>query len=318
MSHDRHIVIGAGATGSATARLLADTGRTVTLVTRSGSGPEHPGIQLVAADASDPTTLIRLAAGAAVIYNCANPSYERWTTDWPPLAASILAAAEANDAVLATLSNLYAYPRSDRPMLAMDPLDPPSVKGAVRATMWADALAAHQAGRVRVVEVRASDFIGPGLGGNGHMGDRVVPRVLAGKSVSLLGSADVDHSWTAIADVASTLVALAADERAWGRPWLVPTVAPLSQRALVHRMCELAGVDPVTVRTMPSAMLSLAGLFSPVIRELKEIVYQFEGPFVIDSSETTETFGLEPTPLDETLTATLASYAHSTPSVAIG
>ena len=305
-----HVIIGAGATGTATARLLASQGEQVTIVTRSGSGPTAAGITRVALDASDTSQLSGVAAGAAAIYNCANPQYHRWTTDWPPLAASLLATAETTDAVLVTLSNLYGYAKPTAPMKAADPLDPPSIKGGVRAKMWHDALDAHEAGRARVTEARASDFIGPDLGATGHMGDRVVPRVLRGKSVSLLGDVDALHSWTAIADVARTLVTIGRDERAWGRPWHVPTVAPISQRALVHQMCQLADVKPVRVSSIPRVAVRSLGIFMPAMRELREVSYQFDSPFVIDSQETTDVFDLEATPLTETLQATLASYGH--------
>lgn len=309
-STNSHIVVGAGATGAATSRLLASTGATVKIVTRSGSGPELPGIERITADASNPERLTEIAAGAQAIYNCANPAYHRWTTDWPPLAASLLAAAASTEAVLVTLSNLYTYAAPTRPMRADDPLDPPSVKGGVRAAMWHDALAAHQAGRVRVTEARASDFLGPGVGESGHMGDRVVPRVLKGKSVSVMGDPDATHSWTAINDVARTLVTLGREPQAWGRAWHVPTVAPRSQRQLVTRMCELADVDPVKVSSIPRLAVAAAGLVIPAMRELKEVAYQFEAPFVIDSADTTRVFDLDPTPLDDTLRKTLESYGH--------
>ena len=89
-----HLIVGAGAVGSATARQLADAGEPVRIVTRSGGGPVHPGIERVAADAADAATLSRLAAGAVAIYNCANPPYHTWPRDWPPLSASMLAAAQ--------------------------------------------------------------------------------------------------------------------------------------------------------------------------------------------------------------------------------
>jgi len=303
-----HIIIGAGATGTATALHLADLGHPVRMISRSGTGPQHDTIELVAADAADRHDLRRLTTDASVIYNCANPPYHRWVTDWPPIADSLLAAAEASDAILVTLSNLYGYAAPTAPMVETDPLDPPSIKGGVRAKMWHDALTAYEAGRVRVVEARASDFIGPGVGASGHMGDRIVPRLLAGKSVSVIGRADVDHSWTAIDDVARTLVTLGLDRRAWGHAWHVPTVAPLSQEALIHRLCETAGVELAKVKTLPAVALTLAGAVSASIRELKEVAYQFENPFVIDSSATVATFGLEPTPLDETLRATINYY----------
>lgn len=302
------MVVGAGATGSATALLLAEKGQRVRVLTRSGTGPDHPAIECLAVDAADPARLTESSRGAVALYNCANPPYHRWGTDWPPLAAALIEAASTNDAVLVTLSNLYGYAAPTRPMHEDDPLNPPSRKGAVRAAMWHEALAAHEAGTVRVTEVRASDFIGPGVGASGHMGDRVVPRVLAGKSVSLLGDVDVAHSWTAIADVARTLVAAGGDPTAWGRPWHVPTAPPCTQRELVHRMCALAGVEPVKVKTLPPALLSVGGVFSKQLRELKEVAYQFERPFVLDSSATEAALDLEPTPLDDTLKATLASY----------
>ncbi len=308
-SPEIHVVVGAGATGSATALQLADGGTTVRVISRSGTGPTHPDIELITADASDVDALTRHTADAAVLYNCANPPYNRWTTDWPPLSASLLAAAEASGAVLVTLSNLYGYTPPTSPMKPTDPLEATSVKGRVRADMWHEALAAHEAGRVRVTEARASDFIGPGVGESGHMGDRVVPRLLAGKAVSLLGTLDVAHSWTAIDDVARTLIMIGREPAAWGKAWHVPTAAPMSQREIVHRMCDLAGVEHVPVRALPAIALRLAGLFSATIRELREVVYQFEHPFVIDSIATTESFGVEPTPIDETLRAALDSYS---------
>lgn len=309
-SNELHVVVGAGATGTATATLLAQRGERVRVVTRSGNGPLHPGIELVGADAADEAAFAEASAGAGVIYNCANPPYHRWATDWPPVASSLLAAAERHDAVLVTLSNLYGYAPPTAPMTASDPLDATSVKGGVRAAMWHQAKAAHDAGRVRAVEVRASDFIGPGIGPTAHMGDRVVPRVLAGKSVSLLGRTDVAHSWSAIADVAETLVAVGADERAWGRAWHVPTAPPMTQEELVHRMCSLAGVEAAKVKTVPNFVLTLAGVAVPAMREMKEVLYQFEAPFIIDSSETTDVLGLTHTPIDETLTAALDSYCE--------
>ena len=303
-----HVVIGAGATGTATALQLAEAGESVRIVTRSGSGPIHPRIELVAGDASNRAVLQEHTTDAKVIYNCANPPYHRWATDWPPLANSLIAAAEASGAVLVTLSNLYAYPKGSSPMAAVDQLQAPSEKGAIRQTMWEQASRAHVEGRIRATEARASDFIGPGVGESGHMGDRVVPNVLKGKAVSLLGRTDVAHSWTAINDVARTLIAIGADERAWGRAWHVPTVEPKTQTELVHAMCSLAGVDPVSVRTIPKAVVRLIGVFVPVMRELLEVLYQFEDEFVIDSTETTDVFGLAPTPLDVTLKATLDHY----------
>jgi len=302
---ETHVIVGAGQVGSATARLLAEDDRRVLLVSRSGSGPDHPNIEKVAADAADRATVLRLSVGAETIFNCANPSYHRWPSDWPPIASSLLQAARECNAVLVTLSNLYAYGPVDHPMREEDELAATGTKGRVRARMWDEAKAAYDSGQVRACEARASDFFGPGDTAN-HLG-RMIPRVLAGKTVRVVGNPDAPHSWIYVPDVARTLVTLARDERAWGRPWHVPTNPPLSQREVVATLAEAAGLPAPEVRGIPNWLIAALGVASPMLRELREVTYQLERPFVLDSSAVTETFGLEPTPMNEALVATLES-----------
>jgi nucleoside-diphosphate-sugar epimerase len=207
-----YLVVGASAIGAALAQALADHHHQVRLVSRRGSGPEDPNITRVAADAKNADALGELAARALAIFNCVNPGYHRWATDWPPVADSLLASAEGSGAVLVTLSNLYGYGRPTGPMTPDSPLLADYEKAQVRVKMWRDAKAAHDARRLRETEVRASDYIGPRA--ESAKGERVFPRVLAGKGCQILGSADVPHSWTYTGDVVATLIACAQNT-----PW---------------------------------------------------------------------------------------------------
>jgi nucleoside-diphosphate-sugar epimerase len=303
---DRHVIVGAGAVGRHTARHLAAAGHEVRMITRSGGGPEIVGLERVAGDASDPASLARLAEGAAAIYNCANPgSYTTWATVWPPLAASLLATAEATGAVLVTMSNLYGYGPVDGPMTESTPLAATGTKGRLRAEMWRDALAAHEAGRVRVTEARASDFWGP-EGGNDHLGQRFMPKLLAGKRLSHIASPDVPHSWTYLPDVGRTLATLGTDERAWGRAWHVPTNPPQTYRQMAELIATEAGLGTPKVSAIPHSLQRGLGLVMPLMRELEEVRHQFTDPFVLDSTAAQATFGIEPTPMAEALTETVA------------
>jgi len=302
----KHVIIGAGSIGTATALLLAERGEEVVVVSRSGSGPDHPAITRTAADAGSSAAIREIAAGAGAIYNCANPPYHQWQTDWPPIARSLLSAAEGSGAVLATVSNLYGYGPVSGPMTEDLPLAAQGPKGGVRVQMWRDALAAHEAGRVRVTEVRGSDYVGPGA--QGHLGERVVPRLLAGKGVTVMRSADTAHTWTATQDVARLLVTVAQDERAWGRPWHVPSNPPRTQREAVGDLCHVAGVDPVKVREYPRLLIAGMGLFNPLMRELPEVAYQLEDPFILDSTAAQQTFDLKPTPWDDVLAEVIESF----------
>ena len=309
MSQRTHLVVGAGPIGSAVVRRVVAAGDRVRVVTRSGSGPDLPGVEKVAADASDGARLVGLASGADVIYNCVNPQYHRWPTDWPPVADALLAAAESSGAVLVTTANLYVYGKVDAPMTEQTPLDGAGTKARVRIRMWEDALAAHQAGRVRATEARGADYVGPGS--ESHLGERTIPKLLAGKNVQVLGSPDTLHTWTYTEDMAMTLVALGADERAWGRAWHVPSALECTQREAIARLAEMAGVPMPKVSTIPGFLLKALGLVNPIMRELPEVAYQLEQPFVMDSSAAQHELGLLPTPADEALRAILSAFASS-------
>ncbi|WP_028810542.1 NAD-dependent epimerase/dehydratase family protein [Streptomyces flavidovirens] len=300
-----HVVIGFGPAGAATARLLAEKGHQVRVVTKSGRSPE-PGIEHVALDATDSERLIEAAQGAAAIYSCAAPPYHRWLSEWPPLASSVCAAAEATGAVLVLLGNLYGYGPVDGPMTEELPLAATGPKRRVRSAIWQQARKLHDQGRIKAVEVRASDFFGPGVTDGGHLAARVVPRLLRGKPVSTLGDPDAPHSWSYLPDVAGALVEVAGEERAWGRAWHVPTEPPLSTRQMVDLLAAQSGTGPVAVRRLPPAVLGVVSVFSPLIRELKEIRYQFDRPFVVDSSAYEAEFALRATPVDEQVKATVA------------
>jgi nucleoside-diphosphate-sugar epimerase len=306
----RSVVVGKGPVGSTLAQRLVERGDEVLVLSRSGGGSNevaaHPAVEHRAVDAADAGALAAAAGGADVLYNCVNPAYHRWATDWPPVATALLDAAEQTGAVLVTMSNLYGYGPVDGPMTEATPLAATGTKGRVRVAMWQQALARHEAGRVQVVEARASDFVGPRVTDGGFLAQRVVPAVLRGKGVQCLGDPDVPHSWTALADVATTLVALGTQERAWGRAWHVPTAPPVSFREAVAGLCAAAGVPPVRVARIPDLAVRAVGLLSPTIRELEETRHQRVRPFVLDSSAATAELGLTATPLEQTWADTVA------------
>jgi len=295
-------IVGAGPIGSRVARLLAGQGEKVRVITRSGRGPKADGIELVAADASDAQALTRLTEGAKTLFNCANPAYHRWLTDWPPLANAMLQAAKANNSVLAAVNNLYGYGPVDRPITEQTPMAATHPKLRVRAKMWEDMLASG----IPVTEARASDYIG--VDANSVLEEVVLKRTLRNQTAYAFGNPDAPHSWSNVDDTASTLVTIARDERAWGKAWHVPTAPAVSVRSIAERASELAGLAKPKIVTMPYAMLWTVGLFSPTVRELRATYYQFAKPFILDSSFTERTFGRKPTALDDSLAEIIGAY----------
>jgi nucleoside-diphosphate-sugar epimerase len=290
-----HVVVGAGPIGTGVATLLADSGQQVRVVTRRGTGPDQPNIERVAADASDADRLTALSEGAAVIYNCVNPPYTSWETDWPPLSNAFIAAAKRTGAVLAITGNLYVYGPVDGPMTESTPLAATGRKGRVRIRMWQDALAAG----IRTVEVRGSDYIGPGA--DSVFTFAILPAMQKHRTAWVPANIDLPHTFTYTGDVARTLVTLARDERAWGSAWHVPSNRALTIRELADRFFKVAGQPAVKVAGLPRWLPRTAAPFVPMVRELVEMDYQFYRPFVLDSALTTRTFGLSATDLDTAL-----------------
>jgi nucleoside-diphosphate-sugar epimerase len=303
----RHVVVGKGPIGTATAGLLAERGHEVLVLSRSG-GASTDAVRHAAVDAADGEALTRAVGRADMLYNAVNPpDYAAWTRDWPPIAAALLTAAEHAGAGLVLMGNLYGYGRPAGPMAPEDPLAATDAKGRLRARMWRDALAAHEAGRVRVTEARASDFVGPGVpAGQSHL-VRQLDTLRRGRRAWVIGDPDAAHSWTHVPDVAATLVTLGSDDRSWGRAWHVPSPPPRTQRQALTDLARAMGAPPARVSGIPWPLVRAVGVAVPLMREILAIRHQWDQDFVLDASATTATFGLTATPWDDVVRATVRS-----------
>lgn len=301
-----HVIVGKGPVGTTTAELLAARGHRVRVLSRSG-GTSTATVEHRRVDAADAAALTEAARGADALYNAVNPAYHRWPTDWPPVAAALLAAAERTGAVLVTMGNLYGYGRPSGVMTPQSPLAATDTKGRVRNRMWADALAAHEAGRIRMTEARAADFVGPQVpAAQSHL-VRQLPAVRGGRRAWVVGDPDAPRSWSYLPDVAETLATLGTDERALGRAWHVPSSPPRSQREAIADLCAAAGRPAVPVSGIPWPVLRAVGTFSPMMREVVDVRHQFDQPYLIDATATTETFGLTATPWPQVTAATVGA-----------
>lgn len=304
-----HVVFGSGPLGLSVVRELVRRGKPVRVVNGVSRPELPPGVELISGDAYDEAFARQVTQDAAVVYQCAQPGYTQWPARFPPLQASILEAAAAAGAKLIVGENLYMYGEVDGPIHEDLPYAPNTRKGRVRAAMAEAALAAHRAGKVRVALVRGSDFFGSQVLGS-SMGDRVFLPALKGKTASVGGRLDVPHTYTFIDDFGRGLVVAAERDEALGRAWHAPNDQPrITQRQFVERIFAAIGA-PVKVSGMGRTMMAIGGLIVPEARESVEMMYEFEKPFVVDSSRFEKTFGLKATPLSESIPATVEWYRN--------
>jgi nucleoside-diphosphate-sugar epimerase len=309
MSEDRlHVVFGTGQVGSALAAHLGGLGLAVRTVSRNRPRALADGVDWRAADVTDPEAAADAAKGASVIYQCLNAPYTQWPERFPPLQRGMLAAAEHTSALLVVLENLYGYgPTGGKPMTEDLPLAATTVKGATRAAMTAELLAAADAGRVRFAIGRASDFFGPGVTQGSTLGERVFGNALAGRRADFIGDPDLPHTYSYVPDIAAGLATLGTDPRAAGQVWHLPGPPTGTTRALLDLVAADVG-HRVGVRTLSKLAVRTLAVVNPMLRGLAEMAYEFDEPFVLDTSKYESAFGAAGTPLAAAIAATVAWY----------
>jgi nucleoside-diphosphate-sugar epimerase len=306
MTADMHVVFGAGQVGYLLAERLLERGKRVRVVKRSESRVPA-GCELVLGDAADAAFCTGAAHGAATVYHCMNPPYVTriWAEAVPRYMDNLIAAAAKARARLVVLDNVYMLGRPDgRPLDEDTPMRPASRKGEIRARAAERLFEAHRRGDVLATSGRASDFYGPG-GTLTGLGDFFWPRVLAGKTAYSPFPIDAIHTYHYIPDVAAGLAALgSAEADAYGRPWMMPCAPAGTLRDLVARLAAKMG-RPIKAAQVPRWILKTTAAFMPLMRELDEMLYQWDEPFVVDDRRFRERFHLGPTNVDEAAARTV-------------
>ena len=306
--NDLYVVTGAGPVGWAVTEQLVGQGSRVRLLTRSGSGPEHPLVERVSADVQDLAVVEPALSGAAAVFHCIHGSSytaDAWRAELPGAEQTVMAAAGEAGAVVVFPESLYSYSEPERPMTEAGPREAQGGKRGVRTGL----LRAREASATNTVTMVAGDFFGPRVR-NSLGGERMVRPVVAGKKLWVIGSADQPHSFTFVPDLAAAMVHAAQTPQLWNKIWHTPSVSAVTQRQLATAFADAAGAAKPNVGAVPGWALPALGLFSRDVRELAEMLYQFEKPFVMDSAASQVALGLQPTPLTEAAAATVAWWGN--------
>jgi nucleoside-diphosphate-sugar epimerase len=306
MNTELHVVFGAGQVGYPLAERLLAAGKRVRIAKRS-SGHLPAGCEMAPGDAADPSFCAETARGATVVYHCMNPPYDAriWAQSVPRYMDNLIAASARAGARMVVLDNVYMLGRPRGRSLSEDtPMNPCSRKGEIRARAAERLFEAHRNGDIVATSGRASDFYGPG-GRLTALGDFFWPRALSGKAAYAPFGLDAIHTYHYIPDVAAGLAALGcAGADVYGRPWMLPCAPAGTLRELVARLGTKLGRD-LHVRQVPRWVVRTIAVFSPLFRELDEMLYQWEEPFVVDDRRFRGRFRLPPTDEDRAAADTI-------------
>jgi nucleoside-diphosphate-sugar epimerase len=305
----RIAIAGFGPVGRALAPLLAARENAVRIVQRRSLRPVPPGCSFFSADLEDQAQAAGACSDVDTVVCCVGVVYVSsiYSRLWPVIMRNLLNGCDRSGARFVFADSLYMYgPQTGRLTEDM-PLTTFGRKPRVRAEitrLWGEA---HAAGRVRAVAVRASDFYGPDVS-TSVISIQGVARLLAGKSALVPYPADNPHDFTYVPDFARALVSLIdAPDDAYGQAWHVPNAPTKSLREILLLAAKLAGVRP-RVATLPSALAPIMGLFVKDIRELEEMRFQWDRPYLVDTSKFAARVWRDATPFEQGLEETVQWY----------
>ncbi|HTE25592.1 NAD-dependent epimerase/dehydratase family protein [Flavitalea sp.] len=304
-----HILLGANGTiGNALIPLIQKNGEDLRLVSRRAMQVE--GAETFAADVLDRDKVFEAVKGADIVYLLIGLKYEAkvWERDWPVIMRNVIDACKASGAKLVYFDNAYMYGRVHGYISETTPYKPISRKGKVRAaiaTMLQDEM---KAGTIKAIIARAVDFYGPGVTDKSAAGTLVFSNMKKKKKAQWFINAEVPRSYNYVPDAAESLYKLAMTESAYGQVWHLPAVKPpLTGKEFIELAAKYMGAEE-KFTVLPKFVLKLIGFFNPFLREIYEMHYQDEFPFLFDSSKFEREFRMEPTSYEEAIKKTAQWY----------
>jgi len=292
-----HTILGAGgAVGDALTAILLPDSVPVRSVSRT-SRTQIKAVEYVAADLTDLVATTGAVQGSSVVYLLAGLPYDIhiWRVQWPRIMANVIEACKQSSSRLIFFDNVYMYGLVRGAMTEDTPFNPASRKGEVRAQIAQQLLDEMQAGSLRAIIARCADFYGLGGGKTNLTKTMVFDKLRHGKKAQWLCDADKAHSLTYIQDAAKALYLLARRDDAYGKTWHLPTAAnPLTGREFVAEAVAKMG-GPRGVSVLPTWLMKCGGMFDRSLREVSEMVYQNEHPYIFDSTRFNTAFGFNPT-----------------------
>jgi nucleoside-diphosphate-sugar epimerase len=302
-----HTILGInGVTGIEIANVLIEKGIQVRGVSRRPFAGKWEHIQ---ADVMNFDSLKRAVVGSEVVYSCVGLEYklEVWQRDWLPLVENIIQACLMANAKLVFIDNVYMYGLVKGEMTEATPMIPSSKKGEVRKAVAEKLLDAFANRGLKGCIARAADFYGPNCE-KSLLTEAVFNNFQKGKSAQWFGYTDKVHSFTYTKDVGVGAATLGLSEKANGKVWHLPTAdKPWTGQQIVDFTAKEMSVKP-KVTAFRGFLLTILAIFIPILKEFKEMMYQYEHDYVFSSALFEKTFGIKPTPYEVGMRETAAFY----------
>lgn len=287
-------ILGTGQLGLTILQLLLDKNpdEKILLVNRTGklNIPIPQNVQVTAADVTTKTAMAAIASRSDVVFSCTDMPYDKWAYFYPATANALAYALSETNAKLVFADNLYSYGNvSGNEMNEQLPHSAKTKKGKIRAGVINTLLYSGDEFNNRVAFVKAADFIGPHIH-KGIFGTDFLHNVYSGKTVRMFGNIELPHTFTYIEDFAAAMINVGTANDTFGQIWHAPNAPALSLDKWVH-LFEVIANKKIKKSVTPKFVIRIAGLFNSFIKELYEMAYQFEYPYLVNHDKYLNRFG---------------------------
>lgn len=268
--------------------------------------------QLFPADLSQPGMVERAVEGSDVVYLTVGFDYniKVWEKKWPLLMKDTIDACIRHNARLVFFDNVYVYDENEIPhMTEESKVNPPSRKGAIRKEIADMLMSAVREGKLNALIARSADYYGTDSR-TSLVTQLIFRNLAAGKSAQWFIRSTGVHSFTYTPDAAKATALLGNTNDAYGQVWHLPTDnTKITVTEFAGMIASELKVKP-NIRAIPLFIIRMLGLFIPVMKEMPEMVYQYDRDYFFDSSKFERRFGIKPTPYREGIKEMCSAYSY--------
>jgi nucleoside-diphosphate-sugar epimerase len=287
-----------GAIGIELAKSLKEFTNEIRLVSRNPKKVNDTD-ELMSADLLNATNVQKAVQDSSVVYVTVGFPYglKVWKESWPKFTTNVIEACKEHNCKLVFFDNIYMYDSNHlNGMTEETPINPPSKKGKIRAQIAKMIMDEVEAGKLTALIARSADFYGPSIQNTSMITETVFKPFSNGKKANWMGSADFKHSFTYTPDAGKATAILGNTEDAFNQVWHLPTASnPLTGKGWTETIAKELDVKP-KYQAAPKFIVRIIGLFNPIMREMVEMLYQYDRDYVFDSSKFEKRFDFKPTP----------------------
>lgn len=298
-----------GAIGVELAKALNQYTNHIRLVSRNPKKVNSTD-ELYPADLLNPAALKEAIKGSEIVYSTIGFEYNTgiWQKKWPVFMRNLLDACLENNCKMVFFDNIYMYDQNYMNDIHEEtPVNPPSKKGKVRAEIAGMILKEIEAGRLKAMIVRSADFYGPGIQKTSMLTQTVLDPLSKGKKANWMSSVDFKHSFTYTPDAGKATALLGNTNEAYNQVWHLPTASnPLTGKEWIEAIANEMGVKP-KYQVATKFIVRMLGLFIPIMREMPEMMYQYDRDYIFKSDKFEKRFDIKPTSYQEGIKAIIQS-----------